>query len=116
MNKTIGKILAGVVLAGTMLAYSTASVAQHYRGGYGYPHYGHTGAYVRGAVAAAIVGGIIYDATRNRQVIYSQPYPVYYQVDPTWAVVYTQSFDPYCNCYILVKLYQDRFGNYHSYP
>lgn len=117
MKKTFSKF----VMIG-LLTFGVAGVAQaqHYNHG-GYHHYeGHSGGYVRGAVAAAIVGSIIYNANQNRQVIYTQPSPIYYSngypVDPSWAVTYTQTYDPYCNCNVLVKQYQDRFGNYHPYP
>lgn len=116
MYKT--KMLAG--LMGVMALFTVGSAMAQNRGyGYGRPVYYHNHSgrdFVRGAIVGGVVTGLVYDATRQS---YRQPAVVYsngYAIDPTWIVTYRQSYDPYCNCSVLIRYYQDPYGNLHSYP
>lgn len=122
MFKNFKRNICGL-LAGTLLVLSsTSAMAQRYHYGnsyhqsyYSHGHGGHD--FVRGAIVGGVVTSLIYEANRNRPVYVNGGSAVYYNnPDPRWAPVYVQTYDPYCRCYVLVKQYQDPYGNYHSYP
>jgi hypothetical protein len=59
-------------------------------------------------MAPVVVGGVVGG--------YGVPYYYNRVIDPTWFVIETEQYSFGCNCYLLVKQYQDRWGNRYPYP
>jgi hypothetical protein len=51
----------------------------------------------------------------NYNGYYSYRYP-YYMVNPSRIIIEVQEYDRWCGCYILIKQYEDRWGNRYPYP